>query len=446
MISYNRDWAALAYPLPPEIERRKAAGDLSGALRLIDRALEKNDRPELAPRLRCERVRLARLPLDYPYSEAALKAMLRAEWPGMTDGQFQALVDNRRADWRMIQGAPHYHADVMDSLRIYPGEAVGLTPDPDDGRAERDALLARMRQEGSLTARITVKATVRSRIDVSGKPVQAWLPLPAACLQQSDIEILDCTPGGAAAPMDAPQRTMYWEAMGQDAFTVTYRYTHKAVYTDPMDIVPAPAQPTFDLEEEAPHLLFTPYLRALAQRVTAGCAGPVAKARAIYDYVTQNVDYRYQPAYLQLEPIADHCARELRGDCGLFALLFIALCRLNGIPARWQSGLAVRPGSVGAHDWAMFYIAPHGWLWADCSFGSSARRAGNEERRLHYFGSMDPWRMVANSACYAPLTPPDPAWRDDPYDNQRGEMTVDGRGLTDPEMDRAQELVSFEYL
>lgn len=446
MVTCNQDWAALAYPLPPEIERRKAAGDLTGAIRLIDRTLEQNDRPELAPRLRCERLRLERLPLDYPHSEEAVKAMLRAEWPDMTDDQFQALMDDRRADWRMVDGAPRYHEDVMDSLRIYPKEATGLTPAPDEGREERDALLAQMRERGSLTARITVKATVKARADVTGKPVRAWLPLPAACLQQSDIEILDCTPGGIAAPLDAPQRTMYWETEGVDTFTVTYRYTHRAVYTDPMDIVPDPDQPVFDLEEESPHLLFTPYLRELAARVTAGCAGPVAKARAIYDYVTKNVDYRYQPAYLQLEPIADHCARELRGDCGLFALLFIALCRLNGIPARWQSGLAVRPGKVGAHDWAMFYIAPHGWLWADCSFGSSARRMGSEERRLHYFGSMDPWRMVANSACYAPLTPPDPAWRDDPYDNQRGEMTVDGIGLESRRMERTQELLEFEYL
>ena len=162
--------------------------------------------------------------------------------------------------------------------------------------------------------------------------------------------------------------------------------------------------------------------------------------------MTGQVDYRYQPAYLQLDCIADQCAKTLRGDCGVFALLFITLCRISGIPARWQSGLAVRPDSVGPHDWAMFYLAPHGWLWADCSFGSSARRNGETERRRHYFGSLDPWRMVANSAFQASLTPPVQDWRQDPYDNQVGEVMVGGRGLDASERETSQELLEFELL
>ena len=224
---------------------------------------------------------------------------------------------------------------------------------------------------------------------------------------------------------------------------MTYRYRHRAVYVDPLALPCDAAQPTFDTGEQLPHIAFTPYLRALCARLTEGCAAPVEKAVAIYDYVTGHVDYRYQPAYVQLDDIADTCARELRGDCGVMALLFITLCRMAGIPARWQSGLSVRPGHVGAHDWAMFYLAPHGWLFADPSFGSSARRNGEAGRRKHYFGSLDPWRMVANSAFQAPLTPPDPAYRYDPYDNQMGEMAVDGVGLDAPEMERTVEQVEF---
>jgi len=104
------------------------------------------------------------------------------------------------------------------------------------------------------------------------------------------------------------------------------------------------------------------------------------------------------------------------------------------------------PGDTGSHDWAMFYIAPHGWLWADVSFGSSSRRNGEEWRRKHYFGSMDPWRMVANSAFQMPLTPPDLAIRQDPYDNQRGEMAVDGVGLDGCEMVRRVEEIDFKLL
>ena len=94
----------------------------------------------------------------------------------------------------------------------------------------------------------------------------------------------------------------------------------------------------------------------------------------------------------------------------------------------------------------MFYLAPHGWLWADCSFGSSARRNGEEDRRRHYFGSLDPWRMVANSAFQAPLTPPMADWRYDPYDNQVGELMVDGRGLDSIQRKWTQEVLELELL
>lgn len=76
----NEDLLSLDIPLPPDIARRKAVGDLAGAIRLIDRYLER-DCPELAPRLRCEKVRLERLSRDYPYDRAAAIARMREEWP-----------------------------------------------------------------------------------------------------------------------------------------------------------------------------------------------------------------------------------------------------------------------------------------------------------------------------------------------------------------------------
>ena len=445
-MTQNENFASLCIPLPPDIARCKEAGELERAIRLIDARLERGEQPELAARLQAERMRLERLPNDFPYDEDTAKAMLRREWTDMTDAQFERLMDGGRIDWRYRNGQRYCQERFVESLRLYPLEAPGLRQERPLNREERDAVLARMREQGGVTARVTLRAWIRAKESCEGKEVQAWLPVPAACPQQTEIEVMEATPGGICGPEDAPQRTIWWKGTGTSDVFVTYRYRHHAAWVDPMTIVSDPVQPDFDTEEQAPHILFTPYLRALAARITEGCSDPMERARAIYDYVTGHVDYRYQPAYIHQDNISDGCARELRGDCGVMALLFITLCRIAGIPARWQSGLAVRPGSVGSHDWAMFYIAPHGWLWADCSFGSSARRNGEEERRRHYFGNLDPWRMVANNAFYAPLTPPDPAWRQDPYDNQRGEMMIDGRGLDEPEMERGVELLDFELL
>lgn len=442
-MSKNQDFAYLHYPLPSNIARCRDAGDLAGAIRLIDKALERGTQPELAARLRCERIRLERLPQNYPYPREEAKAMLRREWPDMTEEQFQHLLDAGRIDWRMIDGQLCCHDDFLDSVRIYPDDAPGLRREKSGGS---NPVLERMKAEGGLAACITMRAEIRSVESAAGKRVQAWLPIPAPCHQQSRVELLDYTPGAQIAPEDAPQRTIYWDSRERDSFSVTYQYLIRAPYVDVKSIVPDREQPTFFLEEEAPHILFTPYLRTLCQRITQGLTDPLQKAAAIYDYVTGNVDYRYQPDYLLLDPIADMCARDLRGDCGVMATLFITLCRIAGIPAKWQSGLSVKPGYAGCHDWAMFYIAPHGWLWADPSFGSGARRSGDEVRRAHYFGNLDPCRMAANHRFFAPLTPPDPQWRHDPTDNQLGEMAVEDQGLFGPEMDRRVETLDFVYL
>ena len=201
----NEAFLHLGDALPADIARRRDMGDLEGAVRLIDQRLSGGKQPLLAPRLEAERVRLERLGHDYPFTRAEAVGQIRAEWPEFTEEQFDALVDGGRIDWRMLGGEMHIHERFLESLRIYPREAPGLRPEQAD-HTERDAMLARMEREGSLTARITLRASIRALVPVEGRAVQAWLPIPAACPQQSGIQILDATPGGVSAPEDAPQR------------------------------------------------------------------------------------------------------------------------------------------------------------------------------------------------------------------------------------------------
>lgn len=446
-VSQNEDFLHLMDSLPADVKRRSVAGDIDGALRLIDRYLADGKQPELAPRLRAERLRLSRLERNFPYDRDAAIALVQKEWPEFTRSQFDALVDARRIDWRYVNGAPHFHSRFVNSLRVYPDEVPGLKVKPEDHTA-RDEMLARMEEQGELSADITLRAYIRTTVPSAGKRVQAWLPIPAACPQQEEkyIEILSATPGAQIAPASAEARTIYWESGERDSFEVVYRYRHTAKYVEPEKLPWDGAQPQFYTGEFLPHIAFTPYLRELAHRLTDGLNAPVEKAAAIYDYIAENVDYRFQPDYILLDDIADSCAKELRGDCGVMALLFITLCRIAGVPARWQSGLHVTPEEAGCHDWAMFYASGYGWLYADPSFGSGARRNGEARRKKHYFGNLDPCRMVANSAFQAFLTPPDPCYRADPYDNQLGEMTVDGVGLGGSEMNRGVEVVEFKFL
>ena len=69
--------------------------------------------------------------------------------------------------------------------------------------------------------------------------VRAWLPIPAECLAQSEIELQCFTEQpGRIADANAPQRTVCWEAdlTENRRFGVQYRYKTTAVYADPLDL------------------------------------------------------------------------------------------------------------------------------------------------------------------------------------------------------------------
>lgn len=446
--------------LPEDILRRKLYGDFEGAVALIDRKLKQELPESLRQGLMAQRELILRLPADYPYTEAQALAKIQEHIPDFTAAELRERIDKGQIDWIYVNGEPRLVRSFYGTLcKTYKDFSARLTGEEgknhQNNGAKREAMLNRamekMKKSGCMTVYSRCRAQIRIRDEAfrPGETVRVHLPIPAACLQQSDIRLLSFShiPTHVAAE-DAPQRTVYWERKltENEPFWVEYSFVHRAPYTDTSRVLPDAVQPDFDLDELHPHIVFTPYVRMLTAELTRGMDSPMEKAKAIYDFVTLNVRYAYMRAYFGLENIAENCARNLRGDCGVQALLFITLCRCAGIPARWQSGLIAEPEDMGCHDWAMFYVAPQGWMFADCSFGGGAHRAGNEERRQFYFGNLDPYRMVANGAFQAPFDPPKTHWRADPYDSQTGEIEYADRGLREFEMQREMTMLEQKEL
>ncbi|MCM1215762.1 MAG: transglutaminase-like domain-containing protein [Lachnospiraceae bacterium] len=304
---------------------------------------------------------------------------------------------------------------------------------------EKQALLdvvRQIREQGSAECRFHIRASLRIRDESFQKGrVKVHIPIPAECAQLRDIRILAAFPEPyELAPPHSPQRAVcFQENMRENhEFWVEYSYVNRADYVemDPDEVQPIdPAEFAADLAEQLPHIRFTPYMRTLAGKLTEGLENPLDRARSIYDYITAHVEYSFVRSYLTIENLAEYAAIGGRGDCGIQALMFITLCRIAGVPARWQSGLYTTPFSAGCHDWAQVYIAPYGWRCVDCSFGGSAHREGNEEGRRFYFGNLDPFRMAANSRFQCEFDVKKNFLRADPYDNQRGEAEYEDRGL-----------------
>jgi len=457
-VDINRCVESLSMPLPEDILIRKWAGDLEGAVCAIDMRL-RGDLPEmLRERLVCEKERIRRLPTQYPWNRSQMLEKLRELVPGVTEEEFDHWELEGRINFIYIHGEKRYFIRAHRSIAKHPELVHKAGREVNPHNDWLDPMIEEIREKGSLTRRITVETSVYvEKEDFVPGEYMVHLPFPAHTAQQSDIRLLEGDPDGIG-PENAPARTAWWRRTldSWHEFVLRYQYVSCIRYADPLN-QPAPASPLYpdaappceaDLSEKMPYIRFTPYLKELASALSGNETTTVGKAWRFYEFVTTKVDYSFMRDYFQIDDLGEYCAVNLRGDCGLQALLFINLCRIAGIPARWQSGMALEPSYSGSHDWAQFYLEGWGWLFADCSYGGSAYRYGNDKRHRFYFGNLDPMRMAANCEYQAELKPEMHALRVDPYDNQSGEVERIGAELpyTMRQLDGRAKLISWEDL
>ena len=330
MYDWNEAVRSLNVGLPDDIARLKAAGYYQEAIARIDRLLAEdwtktqngpasngiappegyvppeNPTPHgvdaLREALTVQKEIMRRLPGEYCWTEAEAIARMQERVKDFTAEEFKKLDWEGRMDWRFVEGEKRYQARFAETLLATHADLAArkLTPDaPNNKNEERHRLHEKMEREGSASADITLRTSIRMSDEAFAAAlekaraesrdavhVRAWLALPAACPSQSHITLdrFTETPGHIAAE-DAPQRTVCWEAdlTENRTFGAEYSYRETAVYADPLSFTPDPEQPDLYTGEEAPHIVFTPYLRALAAQLTEGITSPAEKAKRIYD-------------------------------------------------------------------------------------------------------------------------------------------------------------------
>lgn len=452
------DLSYLRYPLPPDVQRLFEAGEFAHMERIIAKRLADPHTPEaLKKRMTFQLAIAQQIPRDYPHTRTALLAQLQAKIRNFTMEELEERRDDGTLDWRYVEGECRFKSNAANNLiktrREYRARIIDQASlaQGDKERAELDALIARMKEKGHLHARFTMheEITVDSVKLNSGETIRIHLPLPVVGHQVVSAKLLKTshTPS-FVAPEDHTARTAFFELPYQPGMTVSadFQFEIDAPYVNPDPAGVSDIQPDFCTGEDAPHIVFTPYIRALTREIVGSERNPLLKARRIYDFITTQCLYRFMPAYMTVPNIPEYFLSGLRGDCGVQAVSFITLCRCAGIPATWQAGLYARPGDVGNHDWAMFYVAPYGWLYCDCSFGGSAYQAGNEARRDFYFGNLEPWRLPLCLGFQQAFDPPRKFLRYDPYDNQNGEVETLNRRLERHEYSVDAQILSYEEI
>ena len=449
------NWGALSVGLPEDILKKKWAGDFKGALDLIEARLADPRVPlSLKEGLKMEKIILERLPHEYPIPRAQAIEKVRERIPDFTEEEFDRLELENKLDYIYVLGEKMYFRRFVNTLlKVNPDLAARAGIAPNKWPNQLDEIIARMKKKGEITCHVRMKHTVyiEDEAFVPGETYTVHIPIPMPAAQIHNIRLLTRDKNMIVAPENQAQRTVcFKEKLTENKrFSVEYEYDNVCRYVDPMesgDVIYPEADPVkpADTEELLPHIAFTPFMRALAKELAGDETDPVRIARRFYDYCTTKVTYTFVRSYLTIENGSEYAAINQKGDCGIQSLCFITLCRIAGIPARWQAGLEMSPpSSVGNHDWAQFYAGERGWVFCDCSYGGGAWRNGNYERWNFYFGNLEPWRMVSNADYQADFYPPKQHTRIDPYDNQCGEVETETRGLTGFECDCEYDLIEL---
>lgn len=461
-------------PLPSPVQQMKERGNLEEAEAYLQHLLETGEcLPEERRRFRAELEILRRLPAEYPYTKAEALELVRRYVPNFSEADFDSLLMRGKIFWRYLDGEARFFGRFFDSLcktDSFFAEAAEKRGHriPGSDRRLLEESAEKMRAQGELSVRITVRAELEleEAFFREGALVRAYLPLPRVTEEQSDIVLEEMSAGGQLSAESAAQRVVFWEErFGENhPFIVSYRFLHTERYRDVYGLAER-MQAEGRAEKQSENgttkygaekrtesgydsALFPPsaYLRSLAAALTEGVTEPLVKAKCFYDFITKKVRYSFMPSYFCLDRMAERCAMDRVGDCGIQALLFLSLCEAVGIPARWESGLKTEPKFIGAHDWVRFYTPSFGWRAADLSYGGSAWKRGDEGLHRFYFGNVDPWRMAANARILGETGFPEPEFRADPYDNQVGEMALDGRGLRYEEFRRRKEVLRAEEI
>jgi len=104
-------------------------------------------------------------------------------------------------------------------------------------------------------------------------------------------------------------------------------------------------------------------IQAQARQIVDGNRDPVAATRLLNDWVYREITKEITISV----PSALEVLETRRGDCNEHAILFVAMARAVGLPARTAAGLVHVRGSFYYHAWPEVFLGE--WVAVDPTFG-----------------------------------------------------------------------------
>lgn len=471
-------WAAPDEKLMSDALELRDQGEFEKATRVLQTWLDQNTTGvEEADRrtIEFEIERIRRIRQDYRVTREQLIAELQDRLTTFTEAELDTFEREGKLDVQLIDGQKLYMNASASNLLFRMPELRARVRNPRKSSAYRRLYEQMLTAEkaAELTSlslvlpqdyMVTFSLVVKANAAPEGKMIRCWLPFMHSFPYHADAKILKAKPAPLAiAPPEYPHRTVYTEqkAVKDQPSTFTLNFVYRswarvnrldsATVTEYDKNGPGYA---FYTAERKPHIDFSnEELQRIDSEISAGDANPLLLARRIYDWIANNTIYQYAREYSTLDNISHYTALRRAGDCGQHGMLFIALCRMNGIPARWTTGWeSFADSGENMHDWCEFYVEPWGWLPADPDLAVNILNYSDDELTTDQrktladwmFGNLDNYRLTVNSDYGHPLYPPKTDFRSETVDFQRGEIEADGKNLYFDKWDHKMEIEAIK--
>ena len=305
-----------------------------------------------------------RLLTDFCLTESQVKDYIRKYLPDVTDEQMRQWEASNALEYMMLDGEKRYFRNAGPNLfRVDSAcydvkiakEGTALSGSEKVNKENLPEIITAVQKDGKAIAvpkrmRVTYTLTVDTNAVPAGKLIRCWLPYPRKDqARQRDVKFVSASePEYVFSPQDCRHSTLYMEKRAvkgePTVFSETFEYTSCGEWHNlrPEDVRPydttAPLYKEYTAEREK-HIVFSPRLRELAARLTAGETNPYLKAKRIFCWINDNFPWASAREYSTIENIPEYVLDNRHGDCGQVSLLFITLCRISGIPAHSRVGL-----------------------------------------------------------------------------------------------------------
>lgn len=436
-----------------DINQLVNSGDFIKATELIDQKLEsENLTYDEKFELQFEKERLDRIRKDFNKTDDDVLKFVYKYYPNANVKDLEKWENDGSLEFKVIDGKKWYFSRAASNLFRINKEAKAQKEKIDGYQKDGldvflESYIPKVLDESAnaqeslvkpVTFKLDYKVTVNANVVPDGEIIKCWLPFPReGHLRQTEIKLLSTNADEyVIADNKNPQRTIYMQKTAQkDQPTIFNIQFEVKNYNEVNFIEPALIKPydknselykTFTAERP-PHIVFTDKIKNLSKEIVGNEKNPYVITKKIFTWISENIPWAGAREYSTIENISDYCITNKHGDCGIKTLLFMTLCRYNGIPVKWQSGWMLHPGEVNLHDWSEVYFEGYGWVPADQSFGIIDSQ--NEDVRYYFLGSTDPYHLIINDDYSTTLFPSKIFPRSETIDFQRGELEWRGGNI-----------------